>query len=216
MNSGGLLWVVPFVFLSLQRIKSRKLERFWRLIWIAPLIYLVIVSALAPTVRGVHWGPRFVLEALPFLLIVGTIRAQRWWKRYPITKPIIILLIATSIINQFYSYDTLREQRKENADLNRWAASTGSEPALTSIGWLAGDVALLSDRFPWYLTDKKSYIQFVVNELRKRDVVRFNFYERPPYYDSNFWWSVGAEHFGEDYFLEGDGRLRRCWFKILR
>lgn len=216
MNSGGLLWIVPFVILAILPSKSRRIGRFWKIIWLSPIIYLVLVSAGTPTVRGVHWGPRFVLQALPLMLIVGSVKAQRWWNRYSITKPVIVILILITVCNQFYSYNILVKTRRTNTELNRWAASTGSEPALTNMWWLPGDVSLLSDRFPWYLTDTNGRIEVVVKALREKGVERFNFYERPPYTDDQFWWKIGAEPLGQDYFLSDDGKLRRKWLKILR
>ena len=82
--------------------------------------------------------------------------------------------------------------------------------------WLPGDVSLLSDRYPWYLTDTMGRINLVVDAMRDRGVSKFNFYERSPYIDDEFWHSIGAEPMGEDYFLDGDGKTRRRWFKIQR
>jgi len=214
--SNGLLWIVPFVFLALIPLKSKRMGRFWRLIWISPIAYFVIISAVTPIIRGIHWGPRFILLALPLMLLTASTRAQRWWNRHSITRPVILVLLLISVANQFYSYDLLLKQRKENAALNRWAASIGSEPSLTNMWWLPGDVSLLSDRFPWFLTDTKGRIRVVVNALREKGETAFSFYERPPYNDDQFWWESGAEPVSEDYFLEGDGRLRRKSLKIVR
>ncbi|HHE46622.1 MAG TPA: hypothetical protein ENL08_02820 [Bacteroidetes bacterium] len=216
INTGGIFWVIPFSVLALMPIKSRKIERYWGLFWLSPLIYFVIVSAFAPTLRGVHWGPRFVIQAVPFMLLTASVRGQRWWNHYSITKPLIILLVLISVMNQIYSYDILYKTRRANLELNEWAENTSLEPALTSMWWLSGDVSLLSDRYPWYLTDTKGRINFVVDALRDRGVKKFNFYEREPYITDDFWLSIGTEPIGEDYFLDGDGRTRRRWFKILR
>ncbi len=216
LHTCGILWVVPFVVLALMPLKSRRMERFWRFFWLCPLLYFVIVSAFTPTLKGVHWGPRFVLQAIPFLLLIGSVRAQRWWSHYSVTKPLILLLITISVINQMYSYDILRKTRRDNAELNRWAANTSLEPALTGMWWFSGDVSLLSDRYPWYLTDTEGRINYVVNALRDRGVMRFNFYERSPYISDDFWRNIDTEPVGEDYFLDGDGKTRRRWFKILR
>jgi hypothetical protein len=215
-QSSGLFWIVPFVFLAIVPLKSKRVGRFWRLIWISPIAYFIIISAVTPIIRGIHWGPRFILLALPLMLLTASTRAQRWWNRYSITRPVILILVLISITNQFYSYKILLKQRNENAALNRWAASIGSEPSLTSMWWLPGDVSLLSDRFPWFLTDTNGRIQLVVNALREKGEPRFSFYERPPYYDDIFWWESGAEPVSEDYFLEGDGRIRRKSLKIVR
>ncbi|MCF7811189.1 hypothetical protein K9N50_09410 [bacterium] len=216
MQSSGLLWVVPFVFLAILPLKSKRVGRFWRLIWIMPIAYFIIISAATPIIRGIHWGPRFIILALPLMLLTASTRAQRWWNRHSITRPVIVVLILISIANQFYSYNLLWKQRTENAALNRWAASVGSEPSLTNMWWLPGDVSTLSDRFPWFLTDTPGRVQVVVNALRDKGEPRFSFYERPPYYEDKFWWESGAEPLGEDYFLDGDGRLRRRTFRIVR
>ena len=216
MFTGGILWVVPFTALSLLPIKGRHLERYWGYLWLSPLMFFVIVAAFTPTVRGIHWGPRFILQALPLLLLVASVRAVRWWNHYPVTRPVIILLVLISIGNQLYSYDILYTTRRDNRELNRWAANTGLEPALTSMWWLSGDVSLLSDRYPWYLTDTMGRVNLVVDALRDRGVTKFNFYERAPYIEDDFWIGIGTEPVGEDYFLEGDGTTRRRWFKILR
>ena len=216
INSGGLFWVVPFAALSVLPFKSKKQPVSWRIFWAGPLLYFLIMALITPTLRGVHWGPRFVLQALPFIVIFGAVRTNRWWKRYPTTRLVIVLLIAISIVNQLYSYNILFEQRKTNAALNEWAAAAGSDPALASMWWLPGDVSLASDRVPWYITGHSSRIPIIVNEFRKKGIPRFTYYEHPPYLTEEFWWSVGAEMKEKDYFLKGDGRLRRCTFRIIR
>ena len=216
-DSGGLLWVVPFAVLALLPIKSKRLPRFWRILWLSPIIYIVVVAAFTPTVRGIHWGPRFIVTALPLLLIVGTVRAQRWWQRYSITKVVIIVLVLISIFNQLYSYGVLINIRNNNVVLNRWAARAGSEPSITQRMWyLPGDLSLLSDQLPWYIIWKDSRFILVIDELRKRGNKSFNFYEKPPYKNSEFWWKVGAEPMETDYFLDGDPTLRRVRLKIHR
>ena len=216
INSGGLLWIVPFAVLALVPIKSKRLGRFWWFIWLCPLIYFLMVSAFTPTVRGVHWGPRFILGALPLLLIVASVRVERWWRRYNVTKPVIIVLAVISLVNQFYSYDVLLKTRRDNAALNRWAAQAGSDPTLTNMWWLPGDVSLCSDQSPWFITDSERRVKFVVGGLREKGEGYFKYIERPPYIEEDFWWSVGAEPKGKDYFLEGDGKLRRSRFRIVR
>jgi len=219
MNTGGLLWIVPFAVLSLLPIKSKRLPRYWRIFWLSPIIYIIIIAAFTPTVWGVHWGPRFIVTALPILLIVGSVRAQRWWHRYSITKIIVIVLVVISIINQFYSYGVLMKIRNNNVVLNRWVARTGSEPSIVHgrmMWYMPGDLSLLSDHLPWYIIWKDSRFGLVIDALRKRGTKSFDFYEKPPYKDSEFWWKVGAEPMETEYFLDGDPTLRRVRLKIHR
>ncbi|MBM3329099.1 MAG: hypothetical protein FJY67_06450 [Calditrichaeota bacterium] len=213
VKSGGLLWVAPMAGLALLPFRGER-RKFWRLMLSGSILYALLVAGLAPTVRGVHWGPRFLVPILPLILIVAATRAQRWWRRYESARPILILLVVLSIITQGLSFHLLQRALRNNQALDRWVASTGSEVSLTTIWWLPGDVALQSAYRPWYLTDRGDRLGEVVAELRKRGVKRFNSYERPPYISEEFWWRTGCEIVGSDHHLEGDGRLRRTWLRV--
>jgi len=215
VNSGGMLWVVPLVSLSLLPFRDRLRPHFWWLLWGTSYLFILTVAAFFPNTRGVHWGPRFIVCIIPLLLVYSMTRAQRWWIHYKAARPVVVVLLVISVLSQLYSFDTLLEARRFNTKLNRWVQSTGSEPAMTSLGWLPGDCALFSDRFPWFYTDRVDRLNVAIIGLRHRGVKRFNFFERPPYVDRGFWFRLGVEPLGEDYFLGGDGRLRRSWFRII-
>ncbi len=213
--SGGLLWVMPLSALAIKFFRGER-RRFWRLVWMTFMIYILFLLVFLPSVEGVHWGPRFVLPVVPLIIIFAFARVQRWWKSFPVTRPLLVMLISISILSQFYSYFILRETRVESAALNKWAVAKYDEPSLSSMRWLPALCAMQSDRTPWYLTERSDRIQKVVHALRKRGVRFFRFYENPPYIDKKFWWEVGAEPDPDpEYFLEGGGTLRRLRMRII-
>ena len=215
--SGGLFWLVPFTALSVLFFRGER-RRFWRLMWAGSFLYIIIIASLTPTMRGIHWGPRFIMQVLPFMLIIAVTRSQRWWRHYKVARPIIVMLLVVSVFNQLYSLDLLLGQKRNNAAFNRWIASTGSEPILNPYYWLAGDGALHSDKKPWYFTDRYDRVGFVIDKLRRKGAKRANFLEKPPYIKDEDWWKLGVEPLGEDYFITGSTRetqLRRKWLKII-
>ncbi len=218
-NNGGMMWVTPFIVLGLFKLHGER-RRFWYLIWAGSLLYIAVVAFTAPFVRGVHWGPRLVIMAVPPLMMIGATRAQRWWHRSPSSRSIIVLLAIMSIFNQFYSVHVLREAKEQNVRLTRWAVSAGAEAAVTNLWWLPGDLALLSAKHPWYVIRSKdpTEMQRLIQGLRSQGVLKFSFYELPPYLDDKSWWYYGTELREIDYMVGGAGGykgLRRIWLRII-
>lgn len=199
MSSGGLLWVVPFAALGIRHLRSRN-RGFWKLIWISPLVYIVLVLVWAPLINGVHWGPRLGLEILPFMLITASLRAYKWWRNYKSTRALIVILAALSIINQLYSYDILLYARHDNAKLNAWTEAMRDEVVLTNVWWLSGDCALVSDQQEWYHTPRGENVRMVVSNLRKRGLQQFVFYEIEPLIPNDKWGDIGVEIIGTQEF----------------
>lgn len=216
-NSGGLLWIAPFAVMGLMVAHGEK-RQFWWMIWSSSILFIMLVALASPKVHGVHWGPRFIFQVFPFLLILATATAQKWWKKYPPVRPVVILLLVLSIINQFYSAGILYQARQENANLNKWAFVSGKEATVTDILWLNGDLGLVSDTRPSYYARRQDAIQKVVAGLRSQGYGKFHFFELPPYHDQEFWWWVGAEQMSVDYAIEvgaTNRQLRRTTLKII-
>lgn len=214
--SGGLLWITPFAILALNYFRGER-RKFWHLIWVTIAFFIITNSIFSPAINGVHWGPRTIIQAFPFILMLAATRAQRWWRKNELTRPLVVVLLAISILNQFYSYGILMEAKQNNKELTRWANITGSEPSFTDIWWLPGDLSTLTRKYPWFHIRSLDGIQAVVSGLRSEGYARLNFYEIPPYIGDEVWWSVGAEPLGEDYYLTEGGifaQLRRKWLNI--
>lgn len=229
INSGGLFWVMPLIILCLLPLKSTRFSKYKRLIWLVSVFYLLSVILLAPITRGIHWGPRLLLPIIPLLVFLSVARAQQWWGKYRPARWLIVALASISILGQLYSFSLLYQARSRSESLNRWITTLPTEEniqswafvssrdaSLTNMWWLPGDVALHSDRTPWYLTDTPDGLNYVINSLRKRGELRFIFYEQPPYVPKDIWWRLGVEVKGQDYFLGDDARLRRNWMRIYK
>ncbi|MDP8228769.1 MAG: hypothetical protein P9M15_04885, partial [Candidatus Electryoneaceae bacterium] len=217
MNSGGLLWIMPLTILAMARFRSNE-RRLWRFLWLACSLYIILFSIFSPKIEGIHWGPRFITHLIPLILLAAVTRAKRWWTSYHKTRPVIMLLVIISILNQFYSVETLWETRHNNSTVNQWVAQDNSEPVLTDMWWFPSDCGLHSDQSLWFLTDTPERVQRIILQLRHQEMYRFNFYEKPPYINEEFWQSIDpddptlVEYLGSDYFKNGE--LRRSRFQI--
>ena len=214
MSSGGLFWVVPFAALGIRHMRSRN-RGFWKLVWISPLIYTVFVLVLGPIVKGVHWGPRLCLEIMPFLLITASLRAYKWWRNYKSTRVVIIILVMSSVFNQFYSFDMLLYARNDNARLNEWTAAMKDEVVLTNVWWLSGDCALVSDQQEWYYTPRGGVVNRVVLKLREKGLQQFIFYEVEPLVSKDKWGEIGVEVIGTQEFRMSGIRTKHIYTKTL-
>ena len=214
LHSGGLLWVSPVMALSLIPI-SRSFKSVWGFLWLGSYLCIALVALITSTSSGVHWGPRFILSFLPMLAFIAAIRLQYWWNHYAHSRFLLIVLLSLSFVNQAYSYNLLLKAHHQNADLNRWAVVDHPEPALSTLWWLPGDCALLSDKDPWFISATKGRIRKLISGLRSEGIASAHIFELPPYLEQQFWWSVGVEQGESDYFLEGGGELRRTRLKII-
>ena len=128
----------------------------------------------------------------------------------------LVTLVILSIAVQGYSFDTLNQARDYNAKLNEWVEETGNYPSLSTLWWLPGDVSTVSNYRPWFLTPSEKAITVVSSGLRTQGYSQLYVYERPPYTDTDFWWEVGLELERIDYYIEGDGRLKRSKLRIIQ
>ncbi len=215
-RSGGLLWVVPFVVLSIVYLRGER-RNYWRMIWIGSYFFLLSSILLSPYTRGIHWGPRFILPVLPFLLFVAATRAQRWWQRYGFTRPIIALLLLVSTANQLYSYAILYEQKRSTCALNKWINDLGSDPVLTPVSWLSGDASNHSFSNPWFLTSNPDELQAVIAALQDKGIERINYIQDGDYVKDEDWSKrLGVELLGEDRFEGGSGHMTSIVNKRVR
>lgn len=205
INSGGLLWVIPFVVLVIRPLGSRN-TGFWRLAFFSPIVFFIAVLIWLPMVKGVHWGPRFGLEILPFILIIASVRARRWWRSFKPARYVIGVLLLLSICNQLYSYDLIIYARSANARLSEWVAKAPEETVLTNVWWLAGDCAGVSDQKRWYNTPRGVDVAQIVSELRKKNHTKFVFYEIDPLIPADKWSEIGVEVTGTDRFYANSRR----------
>ena len=214
LHTGGLLWVAPLLVLALIPFANR-LKGFWGLVWIVCWLSIALIAFGSPTVRGVHWGPRFIVVFAPLLLLFATVRLQRWWSRYVFTRPLLLLLLAISVLNQFFSFDLLSEAVRRNDKVWRWVAEGEKIPILTTAWWLPGDCAVLSDRSIWFLTDSRGRLNGAVGALRRSDATAFRMVEYPPYLDKKTWTELGVAVAREDYLNIGAKRLRRTLLQFV-
>jgi len=216
-NSSGLLWISPIAVLGLLVARGEN-RHFWWMIWASSAIYILTIALATPKVEGVHWGPRFILQAFPFLLILAAARAQKWWKKYRPVRPVVIILVIISLLNQFYSIGLLWRAHDENFKLNTWAAETGPDVTITNILWLNGDLGMVSDMHPSYYARRQDAILKVLQGLRSQGYGKFHFLELPPYNSEELWNWVGAEKLRVDYVFEvgeTNARIRRTTLKII-
>jgi len=213
--SGGLFWVSPIAILAVLPYTNR-LHGFWGLVWIVCWFSVVLIAFGSPTVSGVHWGPRFIMILIPLLLILAVVRLQRWWLRYVFTRPLLLLLLLISVLNQFYSFDVLWEGKRRNKEISQWVAEAGHIPTLTTAWWMPGDCALISDRQIWFLTDSRGRLNGAVGALQKQGIEQFQIVEYPPYLDRRVWNELGVTPTRENFLTIGEKRLRRTIISLVR
>lgn len=212
--SGGLLWTAPMTALVLLPFKGER-RRFWKFLWYGSALFIVLTAAIAPSIHGIHWSQRLLVPILPVMMMIAATRGQRWWRRYPHVKPVIILFLIISIVGQVFSYVSLQTAHRQNAALNRWVTITGAEVTITPMWWLAGDCALVSYNQPWYLIRRNDQLPQVLQGLRERGVKQAVYIENQPYLKPELWWSLGVERQDDDHFFGGDRRLRKTRLKII-
>ncbi len=216
-DSGGLLWITPFAVMGLMVARGEQ-RQFWWMIWSSSLLFILLIALASPMVHAVQWGPRLILQTVPFLLMLATARAQKWWKKYRPVRPIVIVLIIFSVLNQLYSVGLLYNKRSESVKLNDWAVVNNKEVAITDMPWLNGELGFVSDTRPSYYAKREDAIRSVVMGLRSQGYGKFHFFELPPYRDQAFWWKIGAEIMDTNYAVEiGDAnaQIRRTTLKII-
>jgi len=201
VSSGGIFWIVPFLVLGVLFFKGER-RRFWRFIWTGSLLFIFTVAVFSPHVRGVHWGPRIIVQVFPFLLILGAVRAQRWWRSFKAARPVIVVLVAASILNQAHSFEVLLQTKKDNVRITQWAASHTDVPILTEMWWLGGDLGTFVDKHKIFFTPSSKSIHMVVDRLREKGYKKLNYFEIPVYreikYGKDYWRQYGLE-FDEKY-----------------
>lgn len=205
-DSGGLLWVAPIAGLAIMPLRGER-RRFWRVVWLTGMSFMLGLALFGPKLDGIHWGPRLALPVIPLLFLLAATRAQRWWDKHPGARPVIIFLVAASVLNQFYSVWLLSDERNRNAELNTWVAAK-SNVVLTDLWWMAGDCGTASYQHPWYYTKNGKAMEAVLSSLRDQSVKRISFLELPEYIPDEVWRKYGAQPVSEDYFLGRGGRLR--------
>jgi len=209
--SGGLLWVTPFAAMGLMPLNGER-RKFWKLIWLVSVVFVLFASALIPTLKGIHWGPRMILVVVPLIVLVATARAQRWWEHYPKCRAVIVTLVVISIINQGYSFSLLATQRNSNAALNTWVASQPPQVVVTPLWWLAGDCAVESYKRPWLSLFGDATVSTVVDSLAAHSVASFGFLEMPPFVPTEIWNRMGLRQSNVQSFDYLDKQIR--WTRI--
>jgi len=199
LNAGGLLWVTPFISICIADLR-RERRTFWTFIWLISITYIFTVTVFSPVVNGVHWGPRLIVLIIPFLLITGAKRAQRWWVRYGYLRPLLILLISISVINQFYSYYIIHSTKSRNKEVVNWVEEKSEFASVSNAWWLGGDLAVLADELEWYHVKNSRGLKKVLAGLGSNNQDKFYFYEFEPYLQWDQVDNENIKQINEEYF----------------
>ncbi len=213
-ESGGLFWVTPVAALAFFPLRSER-RRFWNFMWSSVLWTILLLAAFSPTLKGIHWGPRFLIVVTPIILIAATVRIQRWWSRHAQTRIIIAVLVATCLVNQIISFGLEFKATAYNRDLNHWAQMAGDDVVLTKNWWIPGDCSLVSYKQPWFVVRNGESFAKVVKVLKEKGLRRFHYIETAPYTSEDFFTQQGLKEAGVDYFRNRGGDLRRAVLEFI-
>jgi hypothetical protein len=178
LNS-GLLVNTPFVIFSLTalagEVRRGGTERLTRFVALVGFAYVLMVSLFAPATGGMQWGPRFMLPALPLLLVAS---AELWdnWRElaWPGTvKLTLIVLILVSLLVQIRGVQYLYRDRREGARLVARIGQRREGVFVTDCFWFPQETAALYEDKRFYFVPKRSDLASLVTRLKKSGVRRF-------------------------------------------
>lgn len=157
----ALLFAIFTLFSSLQKFKKEKIDA----VWILSLWSLVIVGYFMVRVRFME--ERYILPAVPYLLILGIYAWQLFFKKIVFPKKQKMALVLTlGIFLTFWGYHFLKIMDYRYQYKHRVTKSK-----TVQVGeWLAANVAL--DSFIYY--DATAYIPPIFQKVRKGSVCRFS------------------------------------------
>ena len=195
-NNGGLLWAIPMTVLSVRYFSGER-RRFWKLIWLGSIIYILITSLATPISKGVHWGPRLLIPIIPFLLIIASIRLERWWRQYSQTRLVLVALVLITLVNQGYSISTLYITKSRNLQYANWIDQSVKAPTMTNVWWMLGDIGVSGGSQDWYYAKTLTAVQEITNELQKSHIGTYDFLELSPFIDDELWDKINLERTGQ-------------------
>lgn len=176
LNS-GLIINTPFVIFSLamftayQKFKERGRPIFF--VYLTGLVYILLVSLFAPATGGMQWGPRFMLPALPFLLVALGGLWDNWEmlelrgiaERF--TKAALVLLVLISLFVQVKGVQYLYSNRKEDARLVAKVEERPENVFITNNYWFPQETAVLFESKKFYFVDKLPALNELVKRMEK-------------------------------------------------
>ncbi len=201
-ESGGMIWISPIIALAFMPLSGER-RKFWQLMWKGSLLTIVLLAAISPAVKGVHWGPRHLLMIYPIVLLLASVRLQRWWQRRAEMRAIIIILASLSVMNQFVSFFLEFRHTIINKFLNEWTAKCEDDFVITRNWWLPGDCAIASYNQPWFVLRKGESMSGLIKELRAKDARKIHYFESPRYSSDASFEEFGIRATKVDIFLKG-------------
>ena len=184
LNS-GLLVNTPFLIFSLVALSVyQELKESGGMILfvlLTGLVYILLISLFAPATGGMQWGPRFMLPALPLLLVALGALWDNWEKlefggmNRRLAKTTLILLILVSLFIQIKGVQFLYGDREEGA---RLVAKVKDRPEIvfvTNNFWFPQETAAVYGDKKFYFVSERTDFEILAARLQKRRVRRFAF-----------------------------------------
>ncbi|KPL06575.1 hypothetical protein AMJ86_08100 [bacterium SM23_57] len=167
--SGGLMWCCPWVVLACFTSKKDKLSN---RILLAALIATVIIIAVTPISRGVHFGPRILLGVIFLLvLLVSRILTQITLSKFQTVFVWIIVIL--TIVHQGRGIDLLARQKSQNVDFVTKVSQLKERIILTNMWWLPSDLARTWDTHSFFCVSRQDVVQNLLLYMKLSGVNRF-------------------------------------------
>jgi hypothetical protein len=110
---GGLFWYCPPTILAIlgfrKLFKSKPLEA---LLLLGIFLSYLVLHAFWEF-RGWNWGPRFLVPALPVLLVLVSVLSKKWWNGIIILTAIGFLVNAPTLVSYYQRYYAEADDRGE-------------------------------------------------------------------------------------------------------
>jgi len=174
--TGGLLWTCPWVILAIPQMKQppeiRRLS-------IAILLSIVLIIAMTPISRGIHFGPRLLLGVMPLLAIV---LSQTAFSAAPqkYSQIAVWVLVGLTVIHQGRGISLLEKQKSWNAELASKLSAVEERIVLTDLWWVPGDMGLTWDTHSFFLVSRPEVFEDILFHMKTNGVNHFVFCSEAP------------------------------------
>jgi len=168
-KSNSLLFTAPFFFIAL--FNKPILDKEKQLYWLAFFI-LILTAVLAPVYRGMHFGPRMILSALPLLAILSVNALNRLKSEDNIFKiDAIYGLIAAQILITIFSIHLLEEKRSANVMRYKQIMQNSKTTIVSPQWWLQQEIPELYHQRNFFLVEnplelKRMLIDYYIEGIR--------------------------------------------------
>jgi len=174
--TGGLLWTCPWAIFAIpqmrQQAEIRKLS-------VAILMSIVLVIAITPISKGIHFGPRILLGVIPLLAIAVSQTASPVGRRgyFQIAA---WLLVGLTVVHQARGVSLLERQESLNAVLASRVSALEERIILTDLWWFPADVARAWDEHSFFLVSRPEVLEDVLFHMKTNGVTHFAFCSESP------------------------------------